>query len=176
MNNNIITYTGRSIDPLSGNIQPEDIDILDIATALSRMPRFGGHSKYFYTVAQHSCMVADRLRPGLKLAGLLHDAAEAYLHDIPSPIKQHMPYYEEAEERLMYAVLRRFDIPSAMELWQAVKRADHIQLQHEISELMIPVLSDVWNPQDASPSFRCWYPEEAAHVFLEMFNSLYTES
>lgn len=180
MTTNIVTYTGRSIDPLSKNIQPEDIDILDIATALSRIPRFGGHTRYLYSVAQHSCMVADRLRPGLKLAGLLHDASEAYLLDIPTPIKQHLPNYYTAERRLQIVIQSRFGLAvppynqEAFELYNEVKRADQKQLQYEIEMLMNVPYSDTWKPQYANPLFRCWYPDEAAHHLLDMFNELYS--
>jgi uncharacterized protein len=173
MTNNITTYTGRSLDPLSRGIKSSDIDIVDIATALSRVPRFNGHTKEFFSVAQHSCMVADRLRPGLKLAGLLHDAAEAYLLDIPSPIKQHLPLYYVAEDKLLRIILKRYGLE--FPLSADVHRVDQEQLEFEIKELMTPLLATAMLPQDATPSIRCWNPDEAKHRFLEMFNSLYTE-
>jgi uncharacterized protein len=182
MTNNITTYTGRSIDPLGHHVQLGDIDIIDIATALSRIPRFAGHTKHFYSVAQHSCMVAQRLRPELKLSGLLHDASEAYLLDIPTPIKQHLPIYYTAEKRIMNIILARFGLPNSpyqidfYEIIEEIKLADKAQLQFEIQELMTPFLSNQMLPQDASPSLRCWTPDEAQFRFLELFNAIYTES
>ncbi len=80
------TYTGKRVnleDP-----QPNQICIEDIAHALSNLCRFNGHVNQFYSVAQHSVLVADLLEDRLKIYGLLHDAHEAYIGDIISPVKQ----------------------------------------------------------------------------------------
>lgn len=178
MTNNITTYTGQSIDPLGHHVRPEQINITDIAAALSRIPRFGGHSVHFFSVAQHSCMVADRLRPGAKLAGLLHDASEAYLLDIPTPIKQHLPQYYTAERRMMAVIHAAFGLPvppyndEALELIELVKKADKLQLDFEIKELMTPFLADIMCPVHATPAVRCWMPDESEFRFLELFKQL----
>ncbi len=83
----IITYLGKKFyfeDP-----KPDQIDIRDIAHSLSHICRFNGHTNLFYSVAAHSIFVAERM-PGSareKLSALLHDAAEAYVCDVPSPLK-----------------------------------------------------------------------------------------
>jgi uncharacterized protein len=82
----IQTYTGKQFWPLSP--LPEDIVIEDIAHALSMQCRFGGHVRTFYSVAQHSVHVSLLVEPQYALWGLLHDAAEAYLVDLPRPIKK----------------------------------------------------------------------------------------
>ena len=87
------TVSGRKVDVV--NPDPATIDITDIAWALSPMPRFSGHSIPYipYSVAQHSIQVAKDLAslgPLVQLYGLLHDAAEAYINDLPSPVK-HIP-------------------------------------------------------------------------------------
>src|SRR5690606_16131204 len=85
----IRTYTGKYLnvrDP-----QPDQIDIIDIAVGLSRMPRFAGHSVHFLPVAQHCILMSNIVSPENKLAALLHDASEAYLGDIAKPIKALMP-------------------------------------------------------------------------------------
>ena len=96
----IQTYTGKRFWPLS----PEkgEICIEDVAWALSNMPRFTGHTSRFYSVAEHSIMVARLCPPRLKLAGLLHDASEAYLCDIASPVKHHpeFEFYRRTEKTL----------------------------------------------------------------------------
>lgn len=84
------TFTGLRVDPL--NMEPEDVDILDIAHALSRQCRYNGHTGGFLSVARHSIWVAQRLQEkGFArrsvLTGLLHDAAEAYLGDMIRPLK-----------------------------------------------------------------------------------------
>jgi len=101
----IQTFTGRAFYPLDPRI--EDVDIRDIAHALSNLCRFNGHSKRFYSVAEHSSNMARTLRRrGASLEdqrlALLHDAAEAYLLDIPRPLKRLsiMAPYIEAELRI----------------------------------------------------------------------------
>ena len=80
-----MTYSGRRFWPLEP--RPQDVDIEDIAHAMSMKCRFTGHAEGFISVAEHSVNVARFLPPKLRLHGLLHDAAEAYLPDIARPIK-----------------------------------------------------------------------------------------
>ena len=82
----IQTHTGKLMD--LANPKVEDIDIEDIAQSLSMLARFNGHIKYFYTVAEHSIWVADRLMPEIAIYGLLHDAHEAYIGDITTPVAE----------------------------------------------------------------------------------------
>jgi len=88
----ITTFSGRTLDYL--NPRPEAIHIDDIALHLSRMPRFSGATKRFYSVAQHSCGVERIIRAlygldscRLRYEALLHDAHEAYMGDVPTPLK-----------------------------------------------------------------------------------------
>jgi 5'-deoxynucleotidase YfbR-like HD superfamily hydrolase len=81
----IETTTGRRFYLLSP--RPEDVFVLDIATALSQIVRFTGHCRGAYTVAQHSVWVSQHVRPELALHALLHDAHEAYTGDLSSPLK-----------------------------------------------------------------------------------------
>ena len=116
----ITTYTGKTVDPFA--IRPEDIDLEDIAHALSMTCRFGGHCKSFYSVAEHSVLVSERCPPEVRLDGLLHDAAEAYLGDIPSPLKRKLPAFEEAELNLFEILAERFGI--AFPIPESVQAAD----------------------------------------------------
>ena len=108
----IQTSSGRWFNPFEPD--PEQIDPGDIARALANVCRFGGHTRAFYSVAQHSVIVSELVeeRGGDVedvFAALMHDATEAYLGDMPHPIKHRSPLgaaFKEAEDRLE-AVLRR---------------------------------------------------------------------
>lgn len=121
------------VDPL--NMRVEDIEIEDIALALSNICRYTGHVQHPLTVAEHSVKVASRLanvrRYGVgdinaQLAGLLHDAAEAYISDIPKPIKDdpRMAWLREYEDHLMGLIYQRFKVTITPEVEAAVKQAD----------------------------------------------------
>ena len=89
----IMTYSRVLMDPLDA--RPDQILIEDIAHSLSLMTRANGHCRQFYSVAQHSinCALEARnlgLSPRVQLACLLHDAAEAYIADIPRPVKHRL--------------------------------------------------------------------------------------
>ncbi len=130
----INTYTGVKFWPCDPF--PEEIDIRDIAHALSMQCRFTGHVKYFYSVAEHCIRVADKCPPADKLWGLLHDAAEAYLVDLARPVKHQaaMQPYRDAEHKIMAAVCARFDLSPTQP--QSVTEADHRMLITEAHSLM----------------------------------------
>lgn len=138
----IQTYTGLEFDVT--RLDPALIRIEDIAHALSCMPRFAGHTQWFYSVAQHSVHVSQLVPPHLAKAALLHDAAEAYILDMPTPIKAMLPAYRGMEDEIMQAVGCAFHLgivkdsrPFVAE-WEcaAVKRADMVALATEKRDLM----------------------------------------
>lgn len=150
------TVSGRKID--IANPDPTTIVIEDIAWALSRMPRFSGHSIPYipYSVAQHCIQVAKDLAsygPKAQLYGLLHDAAEAYMNDLPSPVK-HIPeiyaVIKKLEDSLMLAIYKALDIvPPTEEEEQIVKVADKTQQAVEAYNYMYSRGSD-WNLPEVS--------------------------
>src|ERR1044071_8576361 len=105
-NKYIRTFMGQKFWPLAP--RPEDILIEDIAHALSNVCRWGGQCSSFYSVAQHSVFVSDLLSPDAALCGLLHDSGEAFLLDIPKPVKRQLSGYEEAEHKLMGIIAAKF--------------------------------------------------------------------
>src|SRR5687768_463704 len=110
------TVSGRWVNPFDPD--PSQLDAGDIARALANQCRFGGHSRVFYSVAQHSVIVADLVeqRGGDAedaFAALMHDATEAYLGDMPHPLKHRSPLgaaFREAEDHLERALRERFRI------------------------------------------------------------------
>lgn len=139
MKDYIRTYTGRKFhtDP-----RPEDVKIEDIAVGLSRAPRWSGHTLWKYPVAAHSLYVAALLPAEYKLQGLIHDASETYMADIPSPFKVLLPDYKKLEEKIMVAVTTALNIPWPMA--PLVKAADGVALFTERVKLFRhPVADDV---------------------------------
>lgn len=107
----IITYTGIQMNPLQP--KPEQIEIRDIAHALSLICRGGGHVKHFYSVAQHCLACAEEARVRgysvrVQLGSLLHDGSEAYIADVTRPVKQQMPQYYEIEGPLQAVIWEKF--------------------------------------------------------------------
>lgn len=140
----IETFTGKRFNFL--NPKEEDLDILDIAHSLSMQCRYTGHSNIFYSVAEHSVAVSDYLFVAYKdkqlaLAGLLHDAAEAYLSDIASPIKQYLTGYQELEDNLNKAIASKFNID--LQDFR-IKIADIKLLSTEANQLL-PSKGNTWN-------------------------------
>ena len=120
------------------------VDIRDIAHALSHQCRYTGHTKKFFSVAQHCLLVADYLREAghtayVQLCGLLHDASEAYLSDLASPWKQATPLgpiYAKYEGVIMDAVADRFDLERGFDKRSEVKTGDRYSLLLEAKYLM----------------------------------------
>lgn len=129
----IRTFSGIYFDIL--NPRPEMVFIEDIAHSLSMQPRFAGHTKRFLSVAEHCINCCNRSISAMKLEALLHDAAEAYILDIPSPIKRAIPDIYEIENRIYLAISQRFGIPNTISGY--VKALDSEMLQYEWDNIVI---------------------------------------
>jgi hypothetical protein len=128
------TYSG--IDFYPQDPRPDEVYIRDIAHSLALMCRFAGHCRCFYSVAEHSLRVS-KLSKGFELWGLLHDASEAYLVDLPRPVKRNSPIsvpYEIMETRIMETITEHYGLQKCMP--GIVKQADEILLATEARDLM----------------------------------------
>lgn len=145
----IRTHRGFYINPF--NPDPGAICIEDIAHALTNQCRFAGHTHRRFSVAQHSIMVADSVPTEHKLAALLHDASEAYLLDIPTPVKSQLPGYAEAEDRLMSLIAAKFGFN--WPLHQAVKEADRNALEWEWHNAVVNDNIETWDRKSTEELF-----------------------
>lgn len=172
----IETFSGKRVHFL--NPDPESITIEDIAHALSRICRFNGHTREFYSVAEHSWKGAVYISHPYKLGMLLHDATEAFLCDIPSPIKDYLPDYRKIEKELLEAILLKFGIEE--QLPEIVKYYDLVLLSNEAHHL-IPSRGNDWEMWKhvkrpvVSAEFKplCLQPDVAKKVFLDKFYELH---
>lgn len=170
------TYTGRQFWPMDP--RPEEVCIEDIAHALSLQCRFAGHCREFYSVAEHSVRVARVLRdrghsPVVQLMGLLHDASEAYLVDVPRPLKPYLKGYRPAEDAVMAAICERFGL-RGLDDWPFIKEADNILLATEARDLMGPPPAP-W-AEMPPPLWETIVPESpgtAKMIFLTYFKDLH---
>ena len=121
--------------------EPTDIFLIDIAVGLARECRWGNHSRRFYSVAEHSieCMLhAELAEPGNDLLAfqcLMHDAHEAYLGDIPTPLKDLIPQYKEVAARVQHAINVRMGMNFGVSLM--VKDIDEKVLREEWKSKML---------------------------------------
>jgi hypothetical protein len=169
---------GPWVNSISGRpfylTQPErsQVQIEDIAYGLSNLCRFAGQTREFYSVAQHSVMVADLMQTNkTALQGLLHDAAEAYTGDFTSPMKSLMDGYKtRIEEPIEREIFRQLDVPFPMS--PEVKVADTKVLATEIRDLMNGTLWQEGLPEPLVRKIWAWPPAVARHLFLKKYHAL----
>lgn len=167
----IQTFTGKQFWPMDP--RANEVDILDIAHSLSMLCRFNGHCNRFYSVAEHAVHVSHVVGPEQARWGLLHDAAEAYLSDIPQPVKRELALFHEFEERLLVVIAERFDLPVGLP--PEVKQADMLLLATEKAALMGPEPAP-WEgiPDPLAPGMiKGWSPDQARREFLARFGELF---
>ncbi|PPQ17945.1 phosphohydrolase [Bradyrhizobium sp. AC87j1] len=160
---------GRQFWPMDP--RPDEVFIDDIAHALSLLCRFGGHCLRFYSVAEH-CVLLSRAAPRPhKMWALLHDASEAYLVDVPRPLKPFLDGYGEAENKIMRAIAVRYRLHLGMP--EQVKHLDRAILMDErlqnMAEAPIAWSTDM---RPLGVHLQFWSPERARAEFLATFESL----
>jgi len=170
----IETYTGLRV--YFANITKEMISIHDIAHSLSQICRFTGHTKEFYSVAQHSVLVADaQTTLAEKRAGLLHDASETYVNDLPSPLKASTDLgdYTNLENRFHAVINKKYHVNDGMT--PNIKKADLEALFTEKRDVLNKP-SD-WGWGDNIKRFEDVIvplpPKEAKALFIERFIELF---
>lgn len=188
------TFSGKAY--IIDDPTPDQICLEDIGQALSQQCRFAGHSSVFYSVAEHSVHVCNRVKQILEIgesilssvssrdteeeahngiirAALLHDASEAYLLDIPRPLKiqPEMAFYREQHAKTMKAIQDKYGIPEGKPT--IIKQADNELLATEKEQVMAPPPRDwVSLPPSLNITLSCWDPGRAYTVFMEQAEAL----
>lgn len=150
MNAHVGTHSGRLVGLIEPT--PKAIEIDDIARALSRESRFGGHTVGgLYSVAQHSVLCSRHCAPEAALAALMHDAAEAYMGDLTRPFKALVrDKAKKVETNLWRSIRERYRLgPFSAEVIAEVKRIDEVLLATEARDLMLDAQS--WEGADSLP-------------------------
>ena len=158
------TFTGQRFYPLDP--RPDEIDPADIAHALSLLCRYGGHVDRFYSVAEHCVLMSEAVPAEHALAALLHDATEAYVVDVPRPLKRQLEGYRAIEAAVWNAICIRFHL--AGDLPAEVKEADDRILLTERDALMSRTRYS-WSVDGMTlldVAITGWLPDEAEQRYL----------
>jgi uncharacterized protein len=172
----IETFTGQQFFP--DDPRPDEVDIRDIAASLSKLCRFNGHTRVFYSVAEHCVLMAQyayesQHSTGYALEALLHDGAEAYIGDMPKPVKDMDPIFQAMEDKIYAAVARHFGLPPHIS--GVVKVWDVAMLKTERTAVMSQS-NHVWTlPEEIEPlpvTVTGWHPAQAEARFLLMYDRI----
>jgi len=173
--------SGRRFRPFAP--RAADVEIEDIALALSNICRFSGHCHKFYSVAEHSVHCSRVVPPEHAFAALMHDTTEAYVGDMIRPIKKYDETFSAMEEGVWVAICERYGLEE--EMHPMVKWADDAVLKAEARDLLLPFGTPkfeqitvepppglfIWAPEQGIEPLT---PEKARMAFLERFDALYT--
>jgi hypothetical protein len=176
----IETYTGRAFWPLKPT--PDALSVIDIAHALSNQCRYSGHVQFFYSVAQHCCLLADWLAnhggsPLDCLQILMHDAPEAYLVDVPRPVKQYMPQYRVWDHEIndvirewmgwkdlpMLPIQDELDSRIIVDERAALMSRSGLDWGHHLEPVGVEIVP--WSPEEAEKNFLMQYAAYSKEVY-----------
>lgn len=176
MNPTILMSNGNYFD--FRNPEAAEYDIHVVAHALGNCCRFAGHTKDFYSVAQHSVLVSTIVPREYAIQGLLHDAHEAFIHDLTKPLKMTLPDYQELENRIERAVFKKFGLPPI--LHSSIKEADRVALVTERRDLMPGHDGSEWvHLSGVEPMHKTIYPLDprmARFDFIDRYNQILKDS
>lgn len=127
---NMMTVSAKYVD--LNNLKADDIDVTDVAHALSQLCRYNGHTKEFYSVAEHCVRLARYAMNNIEgedgkmiaKALLLHDATEAYVGDVIYPLKKHLPQFNRLEDKIGNVIFKKFGIKLTPEMELKIKELD----------------------------------------------------
>lgn len=166
------TYTGGEFYPLDP--EPSEVDLPDIANGLANTCRYAGQCQFYYSVGTHSLYVSEELAeqgPQVQLYGLLHDAAEAYVSDVPRPLKRELENFADIESNVLDAVWTGLGVPAPTDSqWETVMAADDQLFRYEADTL----LAEFEPPSvpDLSYELSPCSPEEVRERFVDRVREL----
>ena len=153
-----------------------EYDVLTVAQALSNICRFNGHTREFYSVAQHCVEMSNLVPPNYALAALMHDAHEAFVGDVPTPLKRLLgQQFADIDLLAQLNIATRFGIPYNSLTSKVIKNADMIMLSTERRDLLPPHFNDdVWPqlPQPITSRIVPWDCRKANHEFIKRYETL----
>lgn len=165
----IFTYTGQKVHPF--DLKPDQVRIADIAHALSRTCRYSGHVEGYYSVAEHCLLISDLVSEEHEMCALLHDAPEAYLTDLPSPVKSKLSGYNELEEKVWSVIAKKYGVPQ--QIPKEVKHFDESIVRAELRDVKnLP--EDFFDIQKDTPDVEIEQLsiDQAKYKFIEKYLSL----
>jgi 5'-deoxynucleotidase YfbR-like HD superfamily hydrolase len=154
------------------NPEKSDYDIDVVATALSNLCRYTGHVTRFYSVAEHSVLVSKIVPQKYALEGLLHDASEAFVGDVSSPLKKLLVEYQKIENNIQADVARRFNLQYPFP--EEIHRADK-QLYWAERKIIAPAVDALWHKEfraSRKVEPQGWTPKIARKRFLDRYNEI----
>ena len=160
----ILTADGDYFDFVNPRV---GITLNAIARGLANTCRFGGQCLRYYSVAEHSVWVSRLVPPEMAIIGLMHDAPEAFVGDMPKPLKEELPDYQAVEDRVERAVFAAFNLP--LPLPKEVKVADRVMLATEQFQIMKNNHDWKWTrgTERADIEIACLGPDDAYAFFME---------
>lgn len=170
----IQTVSGRVINFATPGVN--DYDITDIAHGLSNVCRYGGQCLFFYSVAQHSVLVSRLVPREHAMEALMHDGTEAYMCDVPTPLKLLLDEYRRIERELDAGIRWQHSLPIRMT--HEVHAADGMALAIEKPQLTVKTdmswtsMPEVADELRAKHRIQLMYPPDAKALWLERYAEL----